>query len=63
MYLLKWGCFAPMPGKRLIKEKRFHRLNYRKGCRRVGLKSGEYRWRVSIKRNDIVVLLSVSRCG
>ena len=63
VYLLKWGCFAPMPGKGFIKEKRFEKLNYRKGCRRTGLKSGECRWKVSVKRNDTVVLLFCSRCG
>ena len=63
MCLLKQGCFAPMLGKSFIKGKRFQRLNYRKGRIRAGLKSGEYRWKVSVKRNDTVVLLFVSRCG
>ena len=59
VYLLLRGCFA----FNFIKEKRFQRLNHRKGCKRVGLKSDEYLSKVSIKRNDIVVLLFVSRCG
>ena len=69
VYLLLRGCFAPIlrtfVRKRInfIKEKRFQRLNHRKGCKRVELKSDEYLSKASIKRNDIVVLLFVSRCG